>query len=73
MGVTNNLDKMTIEEKIMAMEHLWDDLCRHVPDRLTQPLAVYSHLTRCVQQKAMEYYLEHTVIEELPVKMVGNK
>ena len=23
--------------------------------------AVYSHLTRCVQQKAIEYYLEHVV------------
>ncbi len=37
MGVTNDLDKMTIEEKIRAMEHLWDDLCRQAPDRLTQP------------------------------------
>jgi hypothetical protein len=33
---------------------------------------VYSHLARCVQQKAMEYYLEHTTFEELPVIMAGN-
>jgi hypothetical protein len=35
--------------------------------------AVYSHLTRYVQQEAMEYYLEHTMFEELPAKMVGNE
>ena len=35
--------------------------------------AVYSHLTRFVQQKAIEYYLGHAVFEEPPVKMVANK
>ena len=35
--------------------------------------AVYSHLTRCVQQKAIDYYLENAVLEEPPVKMVGNE
>ena len=37
MGVANDLEKMTIEEKIRAMESLWDDLCRQVPEKLTQP------------------------------------
>ncbi len=27
-----NLDKMTTEEKLGAMELLWDDICRNVPD-----------------------------------------
>ncbi|MFA5517460.1 MAG: addiction module protein [Desulfuromonadales bacterium] len=36
MSASNDLEKMTIEEKIRAMESLWDDLCRHAPDKLTQ-------------------------------------
>ncbi len=27
-----NLEKMTIEEKIQAMEMLWDDFCKKKPD-----------------------------------------
>jgi len=30
--MTLNLGEMTTEEKLKAMEMLWDDLCRHVPD-----------------------------------------
>jgi len=30
--MTINLKKMTIEEKLKAMEMLWDDICRNVPD-----------------------------------------
>lgn len=29
MSITIDLDKMTIADKIRAMESLWDDLCRH--------------------------------------------
>jgi hypothetical protein len=27
-----NLEEMTTEEKLKAMEMLWDDICRSVPD-----------------------------------------
>jgi hypothetical protein len=27
-----NLEKMTTEEKLRAMEKLWDDICRSAPD-----------------------------------------
>jgi putative addiction module component (TIGR02574 family) len=27
-----NLDKLTIQEKLQAMEMLWDDICRNVSD-----------------------------------------
>jgi len=30
--MTINLKEMTIEEKLKAMEMLWDDICRNVPD-----------------------------------------
>ncbi len=37
MGVTLPLEEMSVEEKLHAMETIWDDLCRHeggvpVPD-----------------------------------------
>ncbi len=32
-----DIEKMTVEEKIRAMENLWDDLCRHAPGQLSQP------------------------------------
>jgi len=30
--MTLNLEEMTTEEKLKAMEMLWDDLCRRAPD-----------------------------------------
>jgi hypothetical protein len=30
-----NLKDMTTEEKLQAMELLWDDICRNVPDLLS--------------------------------------
>ncbi len=30
--MTINLNEMTTEEKLRAMEELWDDICRSVPD-----------------------------------------
>ena len=30
--MTIKLEEMTTEEKLQAMEMLWDDLCRKVPD-----------------------------------------
>ena len=30
--MTINLNEMTTEEKLKAMEELWDDICRSVPD-----------------------------------------
>ena len=30
--MTFNLKEMTTEEKLRAMEMLWDDICRNVPD-----------------------------------------
>jgi Putative addiction module component len=30
--MTLNLEEMTIEEKLKAMEMLWDDICRRAPD-----------------------------------------
>ena len=36
MGISIKLDKMTIEEKIRAMESLWDDLCKHA-DSIPSP------------------------------------
>ena len=30
--MTINLKDMTIEEKLKAMEMLWDDICRNIPD-----------------------------------------
>ncbi|MFP3870420.1 MAG: addiction module protein [Syntrophobacteria bacterium] len=30
--MTLNLEEMTTEEKLKAMEMLWDDLCRSAPD-----------------------------------------
>jgi len=30
--MTLNLEEMTTEEKLRAMEMLWEDLCRTVPD-----------------------------------------
>ncbi len=35
MSTENDLEKMTIEEKIIAMESLWDDLCRTAPSKLS--------------------------------------
>jgi hypothetical protein len=35
MSASNDLGKMTIEEKIRAMENLWDDLCRNAPGKLS--------------------------------------
>lgn len=36
MEISSILDKMTIPEKIRAMEIIWDDLCRNA-DSLTSP------------------------------------
>jgi hypothetical protein len=36
MGTPFIIEKMTIEEKLQAMEALWDDLCRHEADILVQ-------------------------------------
>ena len=36
MPVSIPLDKMSIEEKIQAMESLWEDLCARAPD-MTSP------------------------------------
>ena len=35
MSASNDLEKMTIEEKIRIMESLWDDLCRTASDRIS--------------------------------------
>ena len=36
--------------------------------------AVYSYLTNCVRQKAIDYYLVHTAVSEVEVVgMVGNQ
>ncbi len=32
MGIILPLDKMTISEKLLEMERLWDDLCRNPED-----------------------------------------
>ena len=32
MGIMLPLDKMTTAEKLLEMERLWDDLCRHPED-----------------------------------------
>ena len=36
MGITLPLDKMTISEKLLEMERLWDDLCR-TPEDVPSP------------------------------------
>jgi hypothetical protein len=33
--MTINLKEMTTEEKLQAMELLWDDLCRKIPESLS--------------------------------------
>lgn len=35
--MTLNLKEMTTEEKLKAMETLWDDICRNVPDLSSPP------------------------------------
>jgi hypothetical protein len=35
--------------------------------------AVYSRLSRCMQQKALASFLEQQSVDELPLKIVGNK
>lgn len=35
MDIENDLKKMTVEEKIRAMESIWDDLIRHAPDKIS--------------------------------------
>ena len=35
MSAENDLEKMSIEEKIRTMENLWDDLCRNASGRLS--------------------------------------
>ena len=35
--------------------------------------AVYSRLTRCMQQKALESFLEQQSVTELPLKVAGNQ
>jgi hypothetical protein len=37
MEITLPLDKMTISEKLIEMERLWDDLCR-TPENVPSPL-----------------------------------
>jgi len=37
MGVALPLEKMSIEEKIQAMETLWDDLCKKADSVLSPP------------------------------------
>ena len=32
MSTVIQIDQMTLEEKLRAMEELWDDLCRHEED-----------------------------------------
>jgi hypothetical protein len=32
MKISLKLDQMTTEEKLRAMELIWDDLCRNAPD-----------------------------------------
>ena len=36
MAVTLRLDKMSVEEKIQAMESIWEDLCKSA-DSVTSP------------------------------------
>ena len=36
MGTIIPIDEMTIEDKLAAMEQLWDDLCRN-PDSVPSP------------------------------------
>ena len=35
--------------------------------------AVYSRLTRCMQQKALASFLEHQSVDVLPVKVASNQ
>ena len=35
--------------------------------------AVYSRLTRCVQQKALTSYIERQSVDELPMKIAKNQ
>ena len=35
--------------------------------------AVYSRLTRCMQQKALASFLEHQSVDEMPAKAVSNQ
>ena len=35
--------------------------------------AVYSRLSRCMQQKALESFLEEQSVAELPLKVAGNQ
>ncbi len=36
MKLTLPLDKMTTEEKLLALEEIWEDLCR-IPDNMPSP------------------------------------
>jgi len=36
MKLTLPLDKMTTEEKLLALEEIWEDLCR-IPDNIPSP------------------------------------
>jgi hypothetical protein len=35
MNITAQLDRLSVAEKISAMEYLWDDLCRQAGDALS--------------------------------------
>ncbi len=32
MNITAELDRLTTSDKLRAMEHLWDELCRHADE-----------------------------------------
>lgn len=36
MNITTELDRLTTADKLRAMEHLWDELCRH-PEEVPSP------------------------------------
>jgi hypothetical protein len=57
MGITLPLDKMTISEKLLEMERLWDDLCRN-PENVPSPSwhkAVLAERERLVSQGEMSF------------------
>ncbi len=57
MKLTLPLDKMTTEEKLLALEELWEDLCR-TPDNIPSPawhVGVLEERQKRVQDGSSEF------------------
>ena len=57
------LDEMTTQEKLSAMEQLWDDLCRHAEDVLSP--AWHEDVLAAREQRVQDGKAEFVPLDEM--------